>query len=396
MHNLENYRAFMNKCSSCAFCQATCPSFSADISESLMPRARMAIIRACLLDKTMPLTRRAKKIISQCLLCGNCTRTCPASIPVEEMAALAKEMMGGPDFITGMVTKKFMEGRGLTGLLRLSANLGRSMGISPREVPAFAAEQFAPSDAFYPAIGDERARVVYFVGCAANSLYPQTAKDVVDVLTKNGVAVTIPAGITCCGQAAYSSGDLKNAARLASVNAEVLAEAETVITECTSCAHFFRSKAAKVAGDDSPSIENIRALGTKVIEATDYLGALGLSAEPARLEISATYHLPCHRGFSATCDDAPRKILRQVPGIDWREMEHPDACCGAGGLFFAKNRKMSENIKSRKMADISKTGADCVVTACPMCKSFIGGPFRQTKTMHPLSLLAKAYQEETN
>ncbi len=395
MQSLEAYRPFMEKCSHCAFCQATCPSFGADISESQMPRARMEIIRACLLDKSMPLTRRARQIIARCLLCGNCNRTCPAAIPVEEMSALARAEIGGLNPFTRSVTRRFARNRGLSGIWRVAANAGRGMGLAPREVPPIAAAPFAPGALSFPAAGEERARILYFVGCAANSLCPETARDVVSALTRNGIAVAVPDGIVCCGAPLYSAGDLEKARENARVNVEALSIEgfDAVVTECTTCASFLKEKTIKLLGPEDPLAEKAKALSARVYEATDYLLGKGLSAEPDPAPRAVTFHVPCHRGFSPTVDEAPRRLLEKVPGLTIRDMERPDACCGAGGLFFAKNRAVSGEIRRRKLSDIEASGAECVVTPCPMCRAFISGADRRIETVHPLSLVRYGKEE---
>ena len=85
MLSLELYEDMMAKCSYCQFCQATCPVYLEDHLETHLARARVELIRAALLEGSMPVTERLREVVSRCLLCGNCVQTCPAVIPVDEI-----------------------------------------------------------------------------------------------------------------------------------------------------------------------------------------------------------------------------------------------------------------------------------------------------------------------
>ena len=71
----EDYQEFIEKCSYCNLCQATCPVYLEDLQESHLARGRLNLIRAVLCEKTLPVSRRFKEILGRCLLCTNCTQT---------------------------------------------------------------------------------------------------------------------------------------------------------------------------------------------------------------------------------------------------------------------------------------------------------------------------------
>jgi Fe-S oxidoreductase len=48
-------------------------------------------------------------------------------------------------------------------------------------------------------------------------------------------------------------------------------------------------------------------------------------------------------------------------------MDHADECCGFAGLFSLHFKDMSKSISRKKVANISKTSAETVVTSCPGC-----------------------------
>ena len=87
--------------------------------------------------------------------------------------------------------------------------------------------------------------------------------------------------------------------------------------------------------------------------------------------VTVTFHDPCYLGRHNRIFDAPREVITAIPGVRLVEMEHNRAdslCCGGGGGRMWQDEldsdvKMSD-IRIREAAD---TGAEIVVTACPLC-----------------------------
>src|SRR5207245_9220617 len=74
-----------------------------------------------------------------------------------------------------------------------------------------------------------------------------------------------------------------------------------------------------------------------------------------------------HRVHAHRIKDAPRALLAALPGLELRDMAHPDLCCGSAGLYMLTQREMSTRILDDKMGDIASTGARTIVTANPGC-----------------------------
>jgi glycolate oxidase iron-sulfur subunit len=397
MLDLNAYRDMMAKCSHCGLCQATCPVYLEDCLQTHLARARVDLIRAVLLEKALPVTKRFREVMDRCLLCTNCSRTCPAGVLTDEIVAAARNQLyqgKRRDAVRRRLLRRFMNRRGMKGLMAMAGSVAHKMGWTPEELPAPAS---MPLDkrfkARIPAKGRARARVAYFVGCAANTLYPETGAAVIKVLAHNDIEVLIPEGQVCCGMPALAEGDLGLVQEMMRKNVPVLAgcDADAVVTDCTSCGMMFRAKAAKTLPADDPLRPQAEALAEKVWEVTDYLNRIGLSARPPALPESFTYHMPCHRGWTPTLDDAPRGLLGNIPGAERIELEHPDRCCGAAGTFFMDFNELAADIRARKLADIRQTGARTVLTQCPACRSFLRTRVEDARVTHPVELLARAY-----
>lgn len=397
MLDLAAYQSAMEKCCDCGFCQATCPVFLEDLLETHVARARMGLIRASLLEGTNPVTKRLREVVGRCLLCTSCVRTCPAQVPVDEIVVAARhrlEQQNSKGRIRRRVTHRFMYERGLGRLVGKAARLARSMGVGPDELPPPARKRFEQLHrGVISPQGEIRARVAYYVGCATNTFYPETALDAVRVLSHNGIEVVLPDGLVCCGMPALAEGDIETAQEMVRRNVKALAaeEVDAIVTDCTSCGLVLKNKAAKLLPDDDELSEQAGFLSPKVHEVTDYLGQIGLTEEPPGMPGRLTYHVPCHRGWTPTMDDAPRKILGRIPGAELVDMEYPERCCGGGGTFFMDYKELSQGIRSHKIEDIDSTGAETVVTQCPSCRSYMSPLLKEREVVHPISFLARAY-----
>jgi glycolate oxidase iron-sulfur subunit len=397
MLEVKHYRDMMAKCSHCGLCQATCPVYLEDSLQTHLARARMDLIRAVLVEGSLPVTKRFREVLSRCLLCTNCSQTCPAGVVVDEIITAARNKVyqgKRRDPVRRQLLRRFMHQRGMRGLLGMAGSVAHKMGWTPEELPAPASKPFEKKfKGRIPAKGKARARVAYFVGCATNTLYPDTGKAVINVLAHNDIEVHIPEGLVCCGMPALAEGDLPLVQEMMRKNVPILAgcEVDAIVTDCTSCGLMFKAKAAKTLRDDDPLRPQAEALAEKVWEVTDYLNQIGLSDEPPSFSESYTYHIPCHRGWTPTLDDAPRSLLGKVPEAEFVELEEPDKCCGAGGTFYMDFKELATDIRARKLADIRQTGAKTVLTQCPACRSFLGTRLEHCQVTHPIVLLEEAY-----
>jgi len=401
LNDLNSFEALMDKCSSCAFCEATCPVYLADLLETHVARSRMLIIREALLKESLPVSERTREIIDRCLLCSRCKQTCPAAVPVNEIVIAARHRLYGGKRLSlprRLVQKRIMENRGPGGIMKTAASLARAAGLVPQEIPRLPAGTF--NDLFppgaYPPRGKTRAKVVYFVGCGTNALYPDTGRAVMKVLACNGIEVTIPQGMVCCGLPTLAEGDVDGARRLMKTNLAVLAGsgADAVLTDCTSCGLTFKEMLPGIIPPGDPLYEQAVEVSSKITEVTDFLVRIGIEPPPGKLDCDYTYHVPCHGGWTPTLNGAPRRLLSAVGGGELRELDRPEACCGAGGAFFMDNGELSQKIRAPRLEDIRRTAAAVLITQCPSCRSYLAaGLQNRLRVMHPVALLASAYGE---
>ncbi len=106
-----------------------------------------------------------------------------------------------------------------------------------------------------------------------------------------------------------------------------------------------------------------------------------------------TWHDACHGLRELNLRDEPRRLLKNVKGIEFVEMENADVCCGFGGTFSVKFPEISAGILDNKIEAIEKADVRAVVSGDASCLMQIDGRLSRldskVKTMHLAEILAK-------
>jgi glycolate oxidase iron-sulfur subunit len=91
----------------------------------------------------------------------------------------------------------------------------------------------------------------------------------------------------------------------------------------------------------------------------------------------------------------PRDLLRQIPGLDYVELDYADRCCGAAGVYSLTRPGLSETILAEKLEAIEAANADYLVTGNPGCHMQIQAGIAErglrTKVKHLVEVLDEAY-----
>jgi glycolate oxidase iron-sulfur subunit len=114
-----------------------------------------------------------------------------------------------------------------------------------------------------------------------------------------------------------------------------------------------------------------------------------------RLDLKVTYDDPCHLLHGQGIRDAPRRLLRSIPGLELVELQDSDRCCGSAGIYNITQPEMSTRILADKLDNLARTGAQVVASGNPGCLLQIEMGLRARKLpmrlVHPIELLDEAY-----
>ena len=119
-------------------------------------------------------------------------------------------------------------------------------------------------------------------------------------------------------------------------------------------------------------------------------------ANPCTREFRATvtYHDSCHLAHGLGVREAPRELIRSVPGVRLVELAESDLCCGSAGSYNLTEPAMARALAARKVANIIATDADYVILSNPGCEFQIAAELRRqgakTQVIHLADFLALA------
>ncbi len=406
-------------CVHCGLCLNHCPTYKLWGLESDSPRGRIRQI--VLVDQgRLPLGDSFVKHIDQCLDCRACETACPSGVEYGKLVEAARAqieqnyrrpffsrqarnfvfrgLLPYPRRIAFLARLLYAYQRsGLQSLARATGIL-RLIGLADREKllpPIDSKFFFSNLGRTYPAAGPQRARVALFAGCVAQVSFSALHEATIRVLTANGCEVVVPAGQTCCGALAAHAGVRDVARSLARVNLDVFLgdEFDAVITNAAGCGSTLKEYEHLFAAETEEH-GKAQAFRKKMRDVTEFLADLGLSAHLSALPMRVTYQDSCHLLHGQKVREAPRKLLRAIPGLELVEMAMADYCCGSAGSYNVTETETSLALLAEKMKHARATNAPVIVTANPGCllQMRAGAEIHSTRqeVVHVMELLDRA------
>ena len=85
------------------------------------------------------------------------------------------------------------------------------------------------------------------------------------------------------------------------------------------------------------------------------------------IERVATYHDPCRLNKRKGIHKSPREILRAIPGLDFRDVDHVTQwsyCSGAGGGLSIERPEITAAISQQRLDHAAALDVDLLVSAC--------------------------------
>jgi Fe-S oxidoreductase len=355
------YADIVHRCFRCGYCKFTsdytdfnCPSYRKFRFETYAPGGRMWLIRAWLNDE-IKTSQRFQEILYSCATCANCVEHCVFTFSEDlvNIFIAAREELVNEGIIPPPV-RDFLKNINVNG--------------NPYKEPAAERGKWAEGASIETYNGQE---YLFYVGCVGS--YDERAKKIAatvgSLLVKAGVSLGILGDKeTCDGNEVRTLGEAGLFQFLAEQNIESFKNlgVKKIITLDPHALNAFKNDYPGLGGEFEVYHY------TQVLAPLLRSGKIGLKEYNAKV----TYHDPCYLGRHNGEYQAPREILKSIPGLELTEMERNGEnafCCGGGGGNFFTDilgggGDSPNRIRVREALD---TGAGIIAVACPQCAKML-------------------------
>ena len=110
----------------------------------------------------------------------------------------------------------------------------------------------------------------------------------------------------------------------------------------------------------------MHALAERVVDIAVYLDQLGIES-PGHLPGVVAWHDPCHLRHHEGVIEAPRNLIRAIPGTTLVESTLEPGCCGGAGAILLTQPELSDTILERRLEGFRAAGAEAIITGGPSC-----------------------------
>ncbi|MCL6446654.1 MAG: (Fe-S)-binding protein [Armatimonadetes bacterium] len=418
------------RCVHCGMCVRNCPTFQETGLEMDSPRGRVQLLRG-LNRGELAAGPGLFRTIWSCLDCRACEAVCPSGVRIGFLVEEARGQFfeGGyrrskGAFLLNLAMRflfpypgrlelagrllRFYQRSGLRtaarrlGILRLFPPAVREIERILPEVPAKTARAILTGanqngreeNGTGVKAGNGRTAGL-FLGCVMDVLFAEINLATARLLERHGFQVTAPAGQRCCGALHLHNGSREQAKKLArrNIDAFLAAGVDYVVTNAGGCGAALREYPELLAGDPVYA-DRAREFSRKVIDIAQLLEQTGFLPPRGSFPRQVAYQASCHLKNVMGVADAPKRLLRQVPGLTLLEMPDEARCCGSAGIYNLTHPEMAEALLRRKMADLPP-GTEVIATGNPGCLLQLMhgaekyGPPVQVK--HVVEILEEAY-----
>lgn len=289
-----------------------------------------------------------------CTTCGNCVQRCPRGVEIIDVMRAVRRVMV-PD---GVVPASIPS---LRSVMTSLASVGNPWGQEPNDRANWAKDLGLKEFT-------EGTEVLYFPCCypSYDPRLRKVAQATAAILNKAGVNYGILGSKElCCGESVRKAGNETLFKRLARENIKTFIDngVKKIVVSSPHCYHTFKNEYPEFM------------VNFEVLHITQFISQLineGKLKITGEYKQKVTYHDPCYLGRHNGIYDDPREILKQIPGLELKEMadaRENSLCCGMGGgriwMETAKNERFSD-IRLQQAVDV---GASVLATACPYCIS---------------------------
>ncbi len=374
-------RDLLDDCVHCGFCLPTCPTYGPLWQEEMdSPRGRILLMSG-LVDGTVELSPTVVQHFDRCLGCMACVTSCPSGVQydrlIEQTRAHVEEGFERSDderllralvFATVPYPRRFRLALALT-----PPRLPGPLAPFARLKPPWRSAALPPE--VTPAVGEKRLRVGLLLGCVQRVVFGDVNAATARVLAAEGCDVVAPRSQSCCGALHLHAGRLGEGRRRARRVADALSDVDAIVVNAAGCGSHLKEAELPV----------------RVVDVSELLAELDPRAERHELPVRVAYQDACHLGHAQGIRDAPREVLRSIPGLELAEPAEQAICCGSAGIYNLVQPAPAAELGARKAANVVATGAEAYASANPGCLVQVSTHLRRSgrrlPALHPVEIL---------
>lgn len=381
-----------DRCVKCGLCLPHCPTYLKLSNEADSPRGRIALIQAVLCEELRP-TPGLRAHLDRCLGCRACEIACPSGVAYGDLidgirARIRQDHKQSLADLKPWLLNILSNRTRLRKISHLLPSLrgSRLLHFGQKLVPARTRQLLkvatllpdnAAEPALYPAKQPTGKSLQLFIGCVSSKADYPAIHAAIQVLTRLGFAVEIPARQTCCGALHRHNGFVERAQQMCEQNRlqTETSRAEALITLASAChLELSEHEASRLP------VESITDFLLKQI--SSFQSHLKLTPLAARVAV----HIPCSARRDRTIE-----LLKRVPQLEVFTLPDNHLCCGAAGSYLLSQPKLSNEFGEDKLALLKSTTPDILVTSNTGCSIQFQLQIQQAKlpieVLHPIELI---------
>jgi len=364
--------AILRKCVHCGFCTATCPTYQILGDELDGPRGRIYLIKE-VLEGAEP-SRETQTHLDRCLTCRNCETTCPSGVQYGRLIDIGRELV---DERVPRTWADRLQRRAL-GLLLRPAVFARAMTVGRWMrplLPAALASKVLPQrpPGLVPQSRSHARQVWLLANCVQPAMMPAVDAATIRVLDRLGVGASTAPASGCCGAVDFHLGDTDRARANMRRNIDAWWPAlaagsiEALVMNASGCGAMVREY-GHLLKDDPDYAERARDISERVMDIGEYLEPhtqtlVTMLKNDAR---PMTFHPPCTLQHWQSLGTRTDQLLGAL-GFNLKPFTDRHLCCGSAGTYAILQPTLSTELRTRKLAAMSKAVPEVILSANVGC-----------------------------
>lgn len=354
-------------CIMCFRCQDVCPPYQT--GKQLSPAALEINKRYYLnnnlvtfINKQEPSPLLTEYAISEqaiwaCTACGACVDICPVGVdPLRDILEIRR----------GMVLMEDHFPKPFHLLFRNLERYANPWGINSTDRLKWTDGLNVPTIEEIP-----DPEILWWVGCAGafDEKAQKTSRAFAGILNQSGVRFSILGNKeSCTGDAARRAGREDIFMELSARNIELLKQVNPtrIVTTCPHCLHTLKNEYPDFGGD------------FQVIHHSQFLAELisdfrfGNTINKPGIKKNISLHDPC---YISRFDNSEISISAILSSLGDDAFQIPNSgkntfCCGGGGAQMWKEEESGRmTINQARLLQVQNSNTECLITACPFCKT---------------------------